>query len=217
MTNQLVLDETPNGFRLQPLVLLIPSICAIISVVSLLVQKYLYDLDVRRSVSARSLPNASVIPASTRLTSSGFPLAGTRRAKISQQENRINLWKILRLVACLVLVTLSIVAIAMAEVCPKVKPGKPGKQDDLDPITAAKYGFGKHHKKKKHPVEICFTQEQLVQLSLGAFYASIFVCRALYHAYMACVSRHTPDFLRSWPSPCSQNSSIFATLILKSY
>ncbi|KAF8606111.1 P-loop containing nucleoside triphosphate hydrolase protein [Ceratobasidium sp. AG-I] len=109
MGNQLVFDEPSNESKVQHLVLFVPAICALVSVISLLVQKYLYDLDIRKTLFARSLSNASVVPAPTRLTSSGFPLAEPRRAKNSYQETRTTFWKILRLVSCLVLVTLSII------------------------------------------------------------------------------------------------------------
>lgn len=179
MDGQLVLSEFSSESKFYHLVLFIPAVCAIISAMSLLVQKYLYDLDLRKALFARSLSNASVVPAPARLTSSGFPLAEPRRAKTSYQESHANLWKILRLVSCIVLVTFSIVAIAIAELCPETEPEKPGKQDYPDYIGTTGHGWSKHgwgkHRKKRHPVELCFTQEQLTQLSLGAFYASPFV------------------------------------------
>ncbi|KAG8701913.1 hypothetical protein FRC08_003821 [Ceratobasidium sp. 394] len=170
MTTQLVLDDSPARLNSHHL-LCVPTICATISALILVIQKCSSGLHLRGSTLNRSVQSASAAP---RLYSSGFPLATTYRSR-PDPDTRANAWKIFRLAACFALIMLSIAAISLAEPCQKTTPDGPDGPDGQGLVSEMKYGFGHgrgHGRKHKNrrSVDLCLSEQQAEQLLLGVFY-----------------------------------------------
>ncbi|CAE6445392.1 unnamed protein product [Rhizoctonia solani] len=131
--------------------LYIPFISAVLSATVLLIHYYLYDLDLRRSLSS-----------------------GTIRKKTATRapnppRRPVSIWKALRLGTCLILLLLAIVMLGMAESCPNPTNAKPGSRDEGITNTFISHGLGKR-RKHQHHTDLCLTKEQSTRLSLACFY-----------------------------------------------
>ncbi|ELU42968.1 hypothetical protein AG1IA_03003 [Rhizoctonia solani AG-1 IA] len=128
-----------------------PFISAILSAAVLLIHYYLHDLDLRRSLSS------GTVRKKTRSTT-----------RPTRAQRSINIWKVLRLGVCLILLLLAIVMLGMAESCPNPDNAKPGATDQVASALAG-HGIGKR-KKRQHHTNLCLTKEQSTRLSLACFY-----------------------------------------------
>ncbi|CAE6455515.1 unnamed protein product [Rhizoctonia solani] len=131
-------------------ILYIPFVSAILSATVLLIHYYIFDLDLRRSLSSGTVRKKTLTPVP----------AGTRRP--------VSIWKALRLGVCLILLLLAIVMLGMAESCANPVQAKPGKDEGIVSVLVG-HGLSKH-KKHKHHSDLCLTKEQSTRLSLACFY-----------------------------------------------